>query len=456
MCALALTLSTTLASQPAHAEPGTLPGPGGTLPIGIGATSNQGYGSGLPAGTLTGTSGTPGAAGTGLASSSYTLSQVDPISQTMTMGALGTQMNADYAMTATLADAGMMAIDAAEMARTARLAEEARRAAIAAAVADRGGDGLKPGSVPAEYEGLIYAAVAEYCPQLSPSILAAQIEAESNWNPRARSSVGAQGIAQFMPGTWSSWGVDGNGNGTKSPWEPADAIKAAARYDCYIRDYVRKVPGDLDSNMLAGYNAGPGRVTQYQGVPPYTETRNYVAKILARAAELADSGDPGSAGTSAGCPTTAPSGTLRDGAAALGIGRICADSVAAASSPEAARAIKYTLRNLGAPYSQANRMQSGYYDCSSYVMRAYQAAGANVLQGGWAPNTYAIENISWGRHIPFASRKPGDLVYPFQGHIAMSLAHGLKVHTNRPGDVSHVNSMYSSAYLTVRVDPARV
>lgn len=393
--------------------------------------------------------------------SSYSLSSMDPLTATMSMTALGTQMSIDTTITSELASQDLLALDHAETARMARLIEEQRRAAAARANAS-GQKGLKSGAVPAQYEQLVLNAVSQYCPALDPAILAAQIEAESNWNPRAQSPVGAKGIAQFMPGTWASYGVDGNNDGKKDVYDPQDAIPAAAKYDCVVRDIVRNVPGDLDSNMLAGYNAGPGAVKKFNGIPPYQETQKYVTKILARSQELSsgeESTADGSSQTSvdaAGCPTSAPSGTLRGKASKIGINKICADSVAAAPTPEAARAIKFALRNLGAPYSQPKRMQNGYYDCSSFVMRSYNAAGLKVLEGGWAPNTYAIQNKRWAKRISFSSRKPGDLTYPFQGHIAMTLAHGLKVHTNRPGDVSHVNGDYSSAVLTIRVVPSLV
>ena len=412
----------------------------GGVPIGIGSGSGV---VGLP----------PGVVGTGaeMASSTYSLSMVDPVSQAMTAGVVGSPISPDYAITADLAEAGLSAIDTAEMARMARMAEEARRVALKNGQAT---SRLKAGAVPEQYEDLVTWAVATYCPQMSPGLLAAQLEAESNWNPNAQSPVGAKGIAQFMPATWKAYGMDGNGDKRKNILDPADAIPAAARYDCVLRDAVRKISGDPDALMLAAYNAGPGAVSSHGGIPPYEETQNYVAKILARAGELTDyeDGGAGAAGTADGCPTTSPAGTIRDSATRYTIGQICADSVAQARSPEAARAIKFALRNLGAPYSQPNRMGSFSFDCSSFVMRAYAAAGANVISGGWAPNTYAIEGVPWATHIKFADRRPGDLVYPFAGHISMSLAHGLKVHTNRPGDVSHVNDMYSSAYLTVSID----
>ncbi|NEE51661.1 lytic transglycosylase domain-containing protein, partial [Streptomyces sp. SID8455] len=78
-----------------------------------------------------------------------------------------------------------------------------------------------------------------------------------------------QGIAQFIPGTWATHGIDGNGDGKRDVWDPADAIPSAASYDCEIAGYVKKVPGDPTSNMLAAYNAGAYAVIKYGGVPPY-------------------------------------------------------------------------------------------------------------------------------------------------------------------------------------------
>jgi cell wall-associated NlpC family hydrolase len=393
--------------------------------------------------------------GSDFASSGYSMSSIDPSTSTMTMGVLGTSLSDDYAVTADLANSDMSAIDSAELAVQARLLEEARRAALAS---QRDKAKLKSGSVPAQYEPLVLDAVSNFCPQLSPAILAAQIEAESNWNPTATSPVGASGIAQFMPGTWATHGVDGNGDGTKNVLDPADAIPAAAKYDCSVRDTVRKVPGDPDSNMLAGYNAGPGAVLKYRGIPPYAETQSYVSKILSRASEMTDyeEGSSGEAGTSAGCPTRAPAGTLRDGARKFSIEQICADSVAQARSPEAARAIKYALRNLGAPYSQPNRMKEFSFDCSSLVARAYHSAGlTKTLPNNWAPTTYALAAAPYTQDISFESRRPGDIMYPFAGHVTMSLAHGLKVHTNRPGDVAHVNDVYGKQWKTQMILPEK-
>src|SRR5512139_2445880 len=91
-------------------------------------------------------------------------------------------------------------------------------------VAPTGGFGrdLRPGSVPVGLASLVRTAGGT-CAAAPASVLAAQLEAESSWNPAARSPAGAQGIAQFMPGTWRQWGRDADGDGRRSPWNPADA-----------------------------------------------------------------------------------------------------------------------------------------------------------------------------------------------------------------------------------------
>lgn len=160
--------------------------------------------------------------------------------------------------------------------------------------------------------------------------------------------------------------------------------------------------------------------------------------------------------TADGCPTSAPSNTLRGGSATIGIADLCAHSVAQAPTAEAAVAIKFQLNNLGVPYSQPNRMKDGYFDCSSLAMRSYASSGLGVLVSGWAPNTAAIRASKWAERISLEQTVPGDLVYPTPGHVVTKLADGFMVHTSRPGDVSHVQKMYSSIFYAVRVHPELV
>jgi soluble lytic murein transglycosylase-like protein len=143
----------------------------------------------------------------------------------------------------------------------------------------------QPQTVPSQYRAAVIAA-ASSCPGLNPRLLAAQLERESGWDPRAVSSRGAQGLAQFMPDTWRAYGVDGDGDGIKDVFNAKDAIASAAHLDCILLGELAFLPGDRMRLMLAGYDAGAGAVITYRGVPPYGETRHYVDDIMARSLVL--------------------------------------------------------------------------------------------------------------------------------------------------------------------------
>ncbi len=163
-------------------------------------------------------------------------------------------------------------------------AEAVARAALAPAwlaldggnVGAGGGIGGLPADVPPAFRGLILAAAARE--RLPAAVLAAQLRAESGFSPRAVSRVGAQGIAQFMPSTWAgSW----NPWRASSPFDPAAAIPAQARY---LRRLLDAVGGDLP-RALAAYNAGLAGSAGGPSAWP-AETRAYVAAVL-RGAGLA-------------------------------------------------------------------------------------------------------------------------------------------------------------------------
>jgi soluble lytic murein transglycosylase-like protein len=120
------------------------------------------------------------------------------------------------------------------------------------------------------YDPLIEQAAARN--GLDPAVLHGLIEQESGFDPSATSSAGASGLTQLMPGTASSMGV-------ADPLNPAESIEGGARY---LGQLMTQFGGNTE-DALAAYNAGPGAVQQYGGIPPYAETQSYVANVLANA-----------------------------------------------------------------------------------------------------------------------------------------------------------------------------
>ncbi|KPC66392.1 NlpC/P60 family protein [Streptomyces chattanoogensis] len=230
--------------------------------------------------------------------------------------------------------------------------------------------GLAKGAVPAAYQSLVQK-WGTLCPAISPALLAAQLYQESGWNPKAQSPAAAQGMAQFIPGTWETHGVDGNGDGKRDVWDPEDAIPSAASYDCELAKYVKGASGDATRNMLAAYNAGAYRVIQYDGVPPYRETQNYVKTITTLAKSF-----------------EAPTGPV-------------------ASSRQAAAAIYYAQKKLGTRYlwgGTGTAAQGGRFDCSGLTQAAYHSVGIELPR---------VANDQWnaGPHPERNALLPGDLVF---------------------------------------------
>ena len=124
-----------------------------------------------------------------------------------------------------------------------------------------------PSFVPGRFRDPLLRSAARW--NVSAALLAAQLMAESGFNPYAVSPAGAQGIAQFMPGTAASYGL-------RDPFDPEAAIDAQAHLMSDLLRRFRSV-----RLALAAYNAGPAAVEPCRCVPPYPETVAYVARVLA-------------------------------------------------------------------------------------------------------------------------------------------------------------------------------
>ncbi|WP_447038798.1 C40 family peptidase [Streptomyces sp. DSM 118878] len=230
--------------------------------------------------------------------------------------------------------------------------------------------GLAKGAVPATYQPLVQK-WGNLCKAINPALLAAQLYQESGFNPRAKSPAKALGIAQFIPGTWATHGLDGDGDGDRDVWDPEDAIPSAASYDCKLAGYVKDAPGNPTKNMLAAYNAGPYAVIKYGGVPPYRETQNYVQTITDLSKSFAKP-----------------------------VGRV-------QPSQQAAAAIYYAQKKLGTPYlwgGNGTPEQNGRFDCSGLTLAAYRSVDITLPR-------VANDQYNAGPHPKREELLPGDLVF---------------------------------------------
>jgi soluble lytic murein transglycosylase-like protein len=132
--------------------------------------------------------------------------------------------------------------------------------------ASTGSGGSSLSGVP--YANLFQQAGARY--GVDPAVLAAVASQESGFNARAVSPAGAEGLMQFMPSTAAGLGVN--------PLDASSSINGAAKYLSGLQSQFGSLP-----LALAAYNAGPGAVSRYGGIPPYAETQNYVRAVTSKA-----------------------------------------------------------------------------------------------------------------------------------------------------------------------------
>jgi hypothetical protein len=284
---------------------------------------------------------------------------------------------------------------------------------------------LDPGHVPPAFAPWIERA-GQLCSQVGAPLLAAQIEAESGWNPNAVSPAHAEGLSQFIPVTWSTWGVDAAGkdgspepDGVADPFTPGDAIMTQARYDCWLADKVKEMHlgGDLTRLMLAAYNAGPDAVQEFAGVPPYPETQGYVTEIIAAMPKYTG-GEP-----------ALNNGSFGD------------------------RVVATAEKWLGTPYAWGGGGPDGPgpgfaqgantvgFDCSSLVQYAvYQASGGRIL----LPRVSQLQ-VAVGQSVSRDAMRPGDVIgFDLDGsydHIGIYIGNGQFIHAPKTGEVVKISNL---------------
>jgi soluble lytic murein transglycosylase-like protein len=128
------------------------------------------------------------------------------------------------------------------------------------------------GTGPVPYAAQIEAAAKRH--GVDPALLAGLVKAESNFNPTAQSGVGAKGLTQLMDAT-------ARGLGVTNSFDPLQALDGGAKF---LGGLLKQFKGD-ERLALAAYNAGPGAVQKFGGIPPYQETQRYVPKVLGFAAQ---------------------------------------------------------------------------------------------------------------------------------------------------------------------------
>lgn len=121
--------------------------------------------------------------------------------------------------------------------------------------------------VTGSFADIIQEKAAKY--NVDPALVKAVIQAESNFNPDVVSSAGAQGLMQLMPGTARSLGV-------ADAFDPEQNIEGGVKF---LRQLLDRFGGNT-TLAVAAYNAGPGAVSKYNGIPPYNETQVYVKRVL--------------------------------------------------------------------------------------------------------------------------------------------------------------------------------
>lgn len=313
-------------------------------------------------------------------------------------------------------------------------------------------------------------------------LLAAQIQAESGWNPNAKSPAGATGISQFMPGTAKGMGINPN--------DPLASIDAQGKM---MGRLIKSYGGDQDK-ALAAYNAGAGNVAKYGGIPPFPETKSYISHIhdyeknypglaagtVNRAAAYSNimstvskgsqtapkgssaigQGNPSSQpydasqvltgylinqsqpGHGASDPTGELLGLLQTNQASLDVPTargsksipINRESTAPVDHSEL-KIVNDAKKYLGIKYKWGGTTVAGGFDCSGFVQYVHKLEGTTI------PRT-TYEQLKAGKPVAKNNLKPGDAVFFHGGsHEGMYIGNGKFIQAPHTGDVVKISDL---------------
>ena len=285
------------------------------------------------------------------------------------------------------------------------------------------------------------------CPQVSAPVIAAQIDAESGWDPTAVSSTGAQGLSQFGPATWPAYGQDDAGDGNVSPFNPPDAIMAQGRFDCALASAVAPIAASSGVPVLTlildAYNAGLGAVIAANGVPHNAQTQAYAPKIESLAAAY-----------------TAPTASL----VSTGSGQFAQVEISAATA-EMGRPYVWgggaSLGPSGSASAPAGFVGQPGFDCSGLVLYAvFQASQGSIS----LPHSSEIQatmgqDVGTGtgaQVLGSGQLQPGDdIAFQMNGggdydHIGIYIGNGEMVAAPSTGDVVQIQNLNTSYWLALQ------
>jgi cell wall-associated NlpC family hydrolase len=305
---------------------------------------------------------------------------------------------------------------------------------------------------PSPYDADIVAAATAN--GVSPALVKAVVRAESGFDPNAVSRAGAQGLMQLMPSTAAGLGVT-------DPFDPKQNLMGGAKF---LRQLLDRFGGD-PSKALAGYNAGPGAVEKYGGIPPYEETQAYVPKVLGYVEEYGGLNATGAAtaGTqstlAAAAITTStgiPAGYALVPLTALGIttpATAIAPTATTTTLPtpdsalptgtQGAQALSIARQFLGTPYRWGGESPATGFDCSGLLQYSFKQLGVDIPR-------VSQDQFRSGAPVPKEALQPGDLVFFQRGgdvhHVGMYVGNGQFLHAPHTGDVVKISSLSEPHY----------